>query len=293
MVIPQDIQAQIPYPSKYLDLDKQGSEKQTLHYFDEGEGDPIVCLHGNPTWSFYYRSVLKTFSQSNRVICMDHLGCGLSSRPQSYAYTLEQHIGNFSYFMDQLKLDKVTLVLHDWGGPIGLGWAVRNPEKVKRLVLLNTAGFLSKDIPTRIALCKTPWLGEYLIRTFNLFAKAAIHMAPAKPLASDVKRGLLYPYNNYQNRIALARFVKDIPLTPKHESYHELAYIEQNLKRLQCPKLILWGMKDFCFHEGFLNVWQKIFPDADIKSFQDAGHYILEDAPEQVNQDIKNFIQLH
>ena len=294
MVIPEDIRSQIPFKSKYLPLPfLKDSDENVIHYLDEGEGEPIVCLHGNPTWSFYFRSILKAFGKQNRVICPDHIGCGASSHPQNYSYTLEQHIQNFDYLMDQLNLSKVTLILHDWGGPIGLGWATQNPHKVKRLILLNTAGFRSKDIPMRIALCKIPLLGEYMVRRYNLFAKAAIHMAPMKSLSSEVKKGLLWPYNSYKNRIAVARFVKDIPLSTDHVSYKTLSNIEKSLNLISCPKLILWGMKDFCFHEGFLNTWKKIYPEASIKTFEQAGHYLLEDEPENVTMYIKNFMQSH
>ena len=154
-----------PFESHYLSL-----AGHKYHYVDEGTGDPLVMLHGNPTWSFYYRALIAEFRNRHRVIAPDHMGCGLSGKPQDYPYTLEQHIANLEALLDSLKLERVTLFLHDWGGPIGMGYAVRHPERVKRFVIFNTAAFPAPRIPFRINICKLPLFGTIVVRGFNAFA---------------------------------------------------------------------------------------------------------------------------
>jgi cis-3-alkyl-4-acyloxetan-2-one decarboxylase len=276
------------YPYKQNLLALRGNIK--LNYVDEGEGDPIVMVHGNPTWSFYYRNLIKEFSTTNRVIAPDNVGCGLSDKPQDYNYTLENHINNLETLIGALNLKNVTLVVHDWGGAIGFGYAKRYPTNVKKIVILNTAAFTSKHIPFRINILKTPFLGEKFVRLFNGFAWPATFMTTTKKLSTKKKLGYLLPYNNYKNRIATSRFVKDIPLSKRHPTYRTLKDIEDNLKTIDCPKLILWGGKDFCFNDHFFNKWKATYPDAKSVYFEKAGHYVLEDELPAIIKQIREFI---
>lgn len=262
-----------------------------IHYVDQGFGDPVVMVHGNPTWSYYYRNLIKELSKTHRAIAMDNLGCGLSDKPQDYDYNLKNHIANFSKLIEKLDLKNITLIVHDWGGAIGMGMAVKYPEKIKKIVILNTAAFNSKDIPSRIALCKTPVIGDFIIRAFNGFAYPATFMAVKKKLSKEVKKAYLKPYNSYKNRVAVNSFVKDIPLTPKHKTYAVMAEIENGLKNLKCPKLILWGEKDFCFNMKFFNRWVEIYPEAKTKTYPWAGHYVLEDAGKEVLSEVREFLR--
>ena len=264
-----------------------------LNYVDHGEGEPVLLLHGNPTWSYFYRNVIKDLSgRGFRCIAPDHVGCGLSDKPQDYGYLLEQHIDNVASLTEKLGLEGVHLIVHDWGGAIGCGWAVRVPEKVRSVTVLNTAAFLSKRIPLRIAFCKLPGVGEFLVRQFNAFAGLAKGMAVEKPLAPEVARGFLYPYDNYQNRIATARFVKDIPMRPNHPSWMTIREIEDKLEVLSDkPMQICWGMKDWCFSHHFLDRWKELFPKAPVMELPDAGHYLLEDETEKVTQQIQTFLE--
>lgn len=265
-----------------------GSHK--LNYVDEGSGHAVIMLHGNPTWSFFYRNVILNLKDKYRCIVPDHIGCGLSDKPQDYNYTLENHITNVLKLIEHLKLESFSLIVHDWGGAIGMGVATRNPNKVKCMTIMNTAAFRSSDIPFSIALCKLPFIGEKMVRTFNAFAWPATFMAPAKKLDAKVKEGFLYPYNNFENRIATARFVKDIPLNESHESWNTLKTIEEGLAKVDCPKLFLWGAKDFCFNLGFLKRWREFYPQAKYKILESAGHYLIEDEPEECNKAIKDFL---
>jgi len=273
-----------PFEGKYIDVNGH-----KLHYVDEGQGHPVIMLHGNPTWSFFYRNVVKGLQGNYRCIVPDHIGCGLSDKPQDFEYTLENHVSNVIKLINELKIDKFSLVVHDWGGAIGMGVATAMPDKVMSMTLMNTAAFKSKDIPFTIGLCKLPLIGEPMVRAFNAFAWPATFMAVEKKLDADIKEGYLYPYNNYSNRIATAQFVKDIPLHSGHRSWSKLDSIEQGLKDVKCPKLFIWGAKDFCFNMKFLKRWKDFYPDDKYIVYEDAGHYVLEDERDNCVKEIGNF----
>lgn len=275
-----------PFRSHYLQL---GSHN--LHYVDEGEGQPILMLHGNPTWSFYYRNLIQTFSPQFRTVVPDHMGCGLSDKPQDYPYNLETHIQNAYKLIKFLDLKKIILIVHDWGGAIGFGLMTRYPELFDRVVILNTAAFTSEHIPKRIDFLRKGKLGEFLTRKFNLFAWPATFMTTTKPLPKKIKEGYLLPYDSWENRVAVARFVQDIPMNEAHQSFHTLHEIETKLKGLKHPKLILWGGKDFCFDRHFFEKFVEIYPEANAHWFANAGHYVLEDALNDVTGRIWEFIK--
>lgn len=267
------------------------------HYVDEGSGEPVLMLHGNPTWSFYYRNLVLGLRDRWRAIALDHVGCGLSDKPQEYAYTLATHVANVERLVERLELDRITLVLHDWGGPIGMGFATRNPGKVRRIVLLNTAAYTRPAglyFPWTIQSCRIPVFGDLAIRGMNTFCLAALHWATAHPerLTPDVKAGYLAPYDSWANRVAVHRFVQDIPFGPSDPSFVEIQRIERALPALRDrPMLIAWGMKDFCFHPGFLDRFIELFPAAAVERFADAGHYVLEDAHERIVPRIARFLE--
>jgi cis-3-alkyl-4-acyloxetan-2-one decarboxylase len=262
-------------------------------YLDVGPaapGETLLMVHGNPTWSFYYRNLIKAFSDPHRCVAVDHVGSGLSDKPQDYPYTLGTHIENLERLVDHLKLDGVTLVVHDWGGAIGMGWATRHPAKVRRLVVLNTAAFRSQRIPPSIDLCRVPGLGPLLIRGLNGFARAAVIRAVHKKMPADVARGFVGPYDSWANRIGNLRFVQDIPMHSRVPSWPVIIDIEQKLPTLRDkPMLVCWGGRDFCFDDTFLATWRERFPAADVHRFADAGHYVLEDAGEQVVERMRAF----
>lgn len=263
----------------------------TLSYLDEGKGHPVVMLHGNPTWSFYYRNLILRMRDRYRLIVPDHLGCGLSDKPQKYEYTLSNHIHNLTKLIDSLSLKKLSLMVHDWGGAIGMGYAVRNPDKIHSLVILNTAAFCSSHIPWRINLCRLPVVGELIIRGLNGFAWPATWMAVTMPLQSDVAKGYLAPYDSWRNRVAVHCFVRDIPLSENHRSWQTLVEIDTKLALLKNkPMLIQWGGKDFCFNDHFYAEWRKRFPSAHASYYADAGHYVLEDALDRVDSEVNRFL---
>jgi len=278
-----------PFTSLYFDLNPY-----KLHYLDEGEGEVLLFLHGNPTWSFYYRSLIQKFQGRYRCVAPDHIGCGFSDKPQDYDYTLSTHIDNLENLVDFLGLKNITLVVHDWGGAIGMGLAVRKPELIKRLVLFNTASFLSTDIPLRIGLCRIPLLGTILIRNLNLFVRGVLRfgLKRRKRLTQNVRAGYLAPYDTFENRIANLKFVQDIPMQQAVPSYSVIQYIERNLKQFDgYPILIIWGSEDFCFNVKFLNKWREIFPKAEVREVCNAGHLVVEDASDEIIPWIEGFLR--
>ncbi len=287
--LPDDVRLEYPFASHRLEW----SATESYHYVDEGNGSPILCVHGNPTWSFAFRRIVREFSPSRRVLAVDHIGCGLSSKPQDYDYRLQKHIDNLVKFVDELDLRDITLIGHDWGGCIGMGAASLRPERFSRFVLMNTGAFRSQRIPLRIALCRAPWLGTFGVRGLNLFSRAAMQMATERPreLSAAVKRGYLWPYRSWADRIAVDRFVKDIPLSPSHPSYATLAGVENGLNQFQeHPMLLLWGMRDWCFTPEFLHEFRDRFPNARVKEIADAGHLVFEDAADRVIATIREFL---
>lgn len=261
-----------------------------MHYLDEGSGSPVVMVHGNPTWSFFYRDAVLAWRDSHRCLVPDHLGCGLSDKPQDRSlYHLDAHIRRFADWIDGRNLDQpLTLVVHDWGGAIGLGWAVRNPDRVAKLVILNTAAFPFPSIPLRIAVCRIPLLGALAVRGGNLFVSAALRMTTERPLAAAVKAGYAHPYRSWRDRIAVHEFVRDIPMSRDHRSYPILGEIAAGLVRLRDkPTWIFWGMEDWCFHPAILREWPKHLPQAQIEELSGVGHYVWEDAGREFPRNIR------
>ena len=279
-----------PFAQNYLEINGH-----KLHYLDEGSGPCIVMVHGNPTWSFYFRNLVLALRKKFRVIVPDHIGCGLSDKPQRYPYKLQIHIQNLQVLLDYLGIEKTHLVVHDWGGMIGFGCAVEQPELFKSFVILNTGAFrLPKpnNFPLSIAFCRLPAIGKFAVRVFNGFSRGAAMLATVNREVSHLeKEGLMAPYNSYTNRVAIHRFVKDIPLDPGHPSYETLLNIENRLSLfLEHPKQIIWGKQDFCFDDHFLREWKRIYPNADILEIPEAGHYVLEDARDTVIKTTEKFL---
>lgn len=280
------------FSSNFIDV-----SGQQMHYLDEGAGDPVVMLHGNPTWSFMYRELIRMLSPHFRVLAPDHIGCGLSSKPPDpeYDYLLSQRILDLETFLDQLDiLKEITLVVHDWGGIIGMGYATRHPERIKRIIVFNTAAFLppGKSIHWSLRYCRKSRVAAALIRGFNLFAViASMTGCRQHPMNRELRKAYTGPYDSWQNRIATLRFVQDIPLDSGDPSFEILSEIEKRLALLEDkPMLICWGMQDFVFDEDFLKEWIRRFPKATTHRFANAGHYVVEDSFREISPLVAGFL---
>ncbi|MFQ5660528.1 MAG: alpha/beta fold hydrolase [Gammaproteobacteria bacterium] len=269
-----------------------------MHYLDEGpsRATTVVMLHGNPTWSFYFRKV-----GSCRCIVPDHIGMGLSEKPagNSYRHTLSRRVDDLEELLEQLAVKQgITLILHDWGGMIGMAYAIRYPDRIKRLVIMNTTAFHlegMKPLPWQLILARIPLIGATLVQGFNAFCRGAVRRCVTRePMAAETRKAYLAPYDSWRHRLAVLRFVQDIPLHPGDPAYDTVSKVEAGLGQFrQVPMLICWGLQDFVFDEPFLAEWIERFPHAEVRRFNGAGHYVLEDAADEIVPLVKQFLDKH
>jgi haloalkane dehalogenase len=282
-----------PFESKWLDL-SGGGEPLWLHYVDEGPKDApvLLFLHGNPTWSFIWRRLISAFSDRFRCIAVDHMGCGLSDRPQDWDYTLPKHADNVEALLDHLAIERFTLVVHDWGGMIGYRVATRRPDAYEGGVVMNTGAFQGK-LPKRIALARIPLFGSTAVLGFNAFAKEATKqsMVHQERMTDTLKDAYLSPYGNANDRIATLRFVEDVPQKESHRTWDVVADVDSKLSELaDRPMLIFWGEQDWCFTPEFKDGWKQRFPEAEVVTVEDGSHYIFEDAPDRLHEAMERFL---
>jgi len=268
------------------------------HYLDEGEGPTLLLVHGNPTWSFYWREMVNALRPRFRLIVPDHIGCGLSDKPgrRAYSYRLQQRIDDLRTLVETLHLREITLLAHDWGGAIGMGAAAAAPSRFSRFVLMNTAAFLLQRCPPLIRLCHIPGIGRLGVQGLNLFVRAALRVTVERPqrMTPAVRAGYLAPYDSWRSREAVYRFVMDIPLRSTHPSRATLTALEAALPQFRsAPVCLIWGMRDWVFTPEFLDRFLESLPDAEVHRLADAGHYLMEDAPEEVVPRVKKFLAAH
>lgn len=295
--LPGHLSAMYPFESRW----HVTAGGHRMHYIDEGWADgtgdgagpadpvPVVCVHGNPSWSFLFRDVVAALRPTRRVIAMDHIGCGLSDKPgdAAYGYRLANRVDDLDGLIDTLvgPDTPVDLVLHDWGGMIGSAWAMRHRGRVRRLVAMNTAAFglpPGRRLPVTLKLLKAAGpLAELMVRGGNAFAGLAAHgWATARPMPPDVRDGFLFPYRTWADRIATLRFVQDIPLGPEDVSYATVKAVDDAVAAglyAGVPTFLLWGLRDFVFDAAFLAEWHRRLPHARVSAHEGAGHYVLED----------------
>jgi len=283
-----------PFESHWLDI-----SGNRMHFLDEGPRDtPIVLMvHGNPTWSFYYRNLVLALRDRYRCIVPDHIGCGLSDKPANdqYPYTLERRISDLDVLMDHIQpKTKIHLIVHDWGGMIGFGWAVERAEQIGTMIIGNTAAFslpAGKKFPAALWLVRNTQLGALLVQGMNAFSGIAARVAFKKPVSAEIRKAYTGPYDSWDNRIATLRFVQDIPLKASDPGYNIVQMTESRLPEFSGkPCLIAWGEKDFVFDLHFLRQWKRIFPQAKVLAYPDCGHYIFEDGGQSLTQAISDFM---
>ncbi|MBL8861502.1 MAG: alpha/beta fold hydrolase [Planctomycetes bacterium] len=284
--LPPDVRAEYPFTGHYLQVDGGA-----MHFLDEGprEAQPLLFLHGNPTWSFLWRRLVAEFSGDARCIAPDHIGCGLSSKPARWRYSLAAHAENALQLVEHLDLERVTLVVHDWGGAIGMSLAQRAPGRFARLLVLNTAAFPG-PLPLRIRACRAPLLGPALVEQLNAFAGLLPRygLADRARLSPAARAGYAFPYRTPLDRRAIRGFIEDIPTTSKHPSWDELARAAQGVARFVAkPVTIVWGQRDWCFTPRFRAQWQSRLPAARVVPVEHAGHLVVEEAPDIVAAELR------
>jgi haloalkane dehalogenase len=268
------------YPFAWHDVEVPAGR---MHYVDEGQGPVILFVHGTPTWSFEYRHLIRAFSGRYRCIAPDHLGFGLSDRPKAFSYTPADHAAMLAAFVERLDLTNITLVVHDFGGPIGLPLALAVPTRVDRVVILNSWMWPFDDDPAmrRKAAVASGALGRWLYRHANASLKIIMPSAYGRrqALTPAIHRQYLEVFRAPQARVdvlhALAR-----ALTGSRDFY---AGLWARASRLEArPVLIIWGMKDSAFGPSFLARWRARLPHAAVVELPDAGHWPHEEAPDAV-----------
>lgn len=269
-----------------------------MRYLDEGSGPLVVMVHGNPSWSLYYRNLVLALRPDHRCLVPDHIGCGLSDKPGDarYDYTLRSRVDDLERLIETAAPgpEPITLVLHDWGGAIGMGYAARHTERVGRLVILNTGAFFNpkgERLPLTLRLVRDTPLGPLLVRGLNAFSLGATHMATVRPMSRELRRAYTGPYGSWADRIATLRFVQDIPLKPADPAWSEIERIDAGLAAFaSVPALIAWGLKDFVFDDSFLAEWRRRMPQAEVHAFDDVGHYTLEDGGDRIFPLVRDFL---
>jgi pimeloyl-ACP methyl ester carboxylesterase len=266
-----------------------------MHYVDEGEGDPIVCVHGEPTWGYLYRKFITTLSNNNRVIAPDHMGFGKSEVPQDKPYILSQHIDNFTRLLLELDLQNITLIFQDWGGPISFGFATRHTDRVKHLVIMNTSVGVAKE-NRRLWYESMVEEGTYdnLMGHMKVFIPNMMFGFFVRKFTPEEKRTMKQaytaPFPTPESHKGAKAFPLDIPKGSNHISSKIMQEIRDNLNLLEkIPKILIWGMQDRIFPPKILQLWQEIYPGTPSYEVQNAGHFLQEDAPEEIVAIIKKF----
>ncbi|HKX16949.1 MAG TPA: alpha/beta fold hydrolase [bacterium] len=270
-----------------------------LHYVDEGRGEPVVLVHGDPTWGYLYRRFIGPLARTRRCIVPDHMGMGKSETPRSpFPYRLVHHRENLETLILALDLQRITLVLHDWGGPVGLGVASRHPERVKRLILMNTwatAPWPGAPFPRLIEIIRSA-RGERFVLERNGYVEPALRGTTYHPerLTEAVLRAYRAPFPTPESRLALLCWSRDIPVAESDPSFPEMKEIERRLPLFaDVPILLVWGMADPVLGLPVLQSWQRRYPHATTYEIHDASHFVPEDAPERVVQAIEAFLETH
>jgi haloalkane dehalogenase len=279
-----------PYEPRWLETDGVH-----LHYVDEGSrnGEPVVMLHGVPTWSYLYRRFIPPLVEHGfRAIAYDQLGFGRSDKPAATdAYTLERWIRHLDALVDELELEKITLVMHDWGGPVGLGWAVDHVERVKRLVLFNTGTGAVDEGPAPLgyALLRAPLLGDVLTRGANAFRFALLYAAD---LDDDAKAAYAKPHPSWKTRAGLAKAPRMLPFDSGNPSREIVRHTVDELGRLYAkPKLVVWGMKDPVLRPHILKNLRQRLGQAEVRELRDVSHFVQEDAPDDAIRYVLEFLE--
>ncbi|MGQ9721038.1 MAG: alpha/beta fold hydrolase [Candidatus Jordarchaeum sp.] len=267
-----------------------------MHYVDEGEGKPIVCLHGEPTWGYLYRKFIPPLSETNRVIVPDHMGFGKSDVPQDKPYNLAQHIDNLTKLLLELDLKEITLVGQDWGGPIMFGFAVNHPGRIKRMVIMNTWLGVAPE-GTRTWVSNMEESGTY-DGFFENLRKTLPILLERGGVGKDTKvtdtmiRAYTAPFPDAASTIGAKAFPRDIPVGKNHPSANTMQSIINKLNILNDkPKIIIWGLQDPVFPKKTVELWRKVYPGTEVHELPEASHFLQEDAPDKIVKFIQEFLR--
>jgi haloalkane dehalogenase len=260
-----------------------------MHYVDEGEGKPLVLVHGTPTWSFLYRHLIMDLSRDYRVIAVDHIGFGLSDKPGSWSYRPADHARNLATLVDRLGLEDITLVVHDFGGPIGLDYAIEHPENVSALVLFNTWMWSLAGTPAEKAsnFMAGP-VGRFLYKRLNFSPRVLVKAAfgDKRKLTREVHRHYIEAFPTPASRQGAWVLAKE--LIRSSEWYESLWRRRERIA--DKPALLLWGMRDPTFRADSLARWREALRNARVVECAEGGHFVPEEAPGEAVAEIRAFL---
>jgi haloalkane dehalogenase len=265
-----------------------------MHYVDEGKGEPIICLHGEPTWGYLYRKFIAPLSKNNRVIVPDHMGFGKSDVPQKMPYTMAQHIDNLTKLILELDLESITLVGQDWGGPIMFGFAVNYPDRVKRLVIMNTGiGVYPEGTKTWVSDMVQKRSYDKILGNLkkNLPGLLAGGVSKQTKITETMIRAYTAPFPDKASCKGALAFPLDIPVGKNHPSAALMHSIVERRNLLRDKdKVIIWGLQDLVFPRFILDWWLSAYPGTEVHRLQEASHFLQEDAPEKILSIIQAFL---
>lgn len=271
-----------PFENRWIDID--GNH---IHYIDEGSGPVLLLLHGNGSWSFLYRHIIARLAGDFRCIAFDHAGFGLSRARPGFSFKPREHSAVLEGFVRALDLLNICLVVQDWGGPIGLGFAGRRPDLISELVICNTWAWPAQGIKhiENWSRLTGGGLGRFLIVRFNALTRFLVPMSTSRKLTGAEKAAYARPYPTPTSRIPHSQFAREIL-----ESRDFLAEVEAGLTRLRDkPVLILWGDGDPGFRDGERHRFEAEFPGAEVHILPGAKHFVQEDAPAEIAEAIQRF----
>lgn len=275
-----------PFKSNYHQL-----TMGKMHYLDEGNGNPVLFLHGTPTWSFLYRKLIKELSTTHRCIAPDHIGFGLSDKPETWEYNIRDHTKNLNSLLEKLELDNITLVVHDFGGPVGFPWAIENADKISKIILFNTWMWSQEEeamFKKNKKILQSKFF-HWIYKKFNFSARFLIKEAAGNSdfLTPEIKKHYIKPFGTASERMGTIGFLDAL--------LYENQYFEEEFGKMEVlkdkPALILWGMKDKYISKNYLARWKNFFTNGSIRKFEASGHWVMEEEPERTLREIKEFLK--
>lgn len=274
------LQKYFPFKRNFMRVDSWH-----IHYVDEGEGEIVMLFHACPMWSFAYRNLIAELSKKYRVIAPDLPGFGLSDKPEDFDYMLNSYIFLLEEFIQNLNLTRFHIVGHGWGGTIAAGYAVQHPNMISSIIMMNSIAFSHYSIPLRLVLCRLPFLGPLLTAYMKILESGY------RKLPREIKKCYDIPLEGKESKLPLLRFVQAIPAVPEADTVQAILAIEAGLWMFRTtPVRIIWAMKDWLYNKNALRLWHKNLPNAEIHTLAQAGRYIQEDAPEELETLITEFL---
>lgn len=283
----EEISAQFPFQAKHV-----LASSVRLHYVEVGTGEPVLFVHGNPTWSYLWRNVLPDVGRHHRAIAFDLPGFGRSEKPVGARYDFEDHARALAELIDALDLERLSIVGHDWGGLLTMDWATRNQERITSVALMSTSvvrvGGLLQPL---LRLPRLPWLAWLLVQRANLFLPLALRAGVrTRRLSATERRHYREPFPSVDSRYPIRRWTEQLPAGRGDAAYDAVARIEKALPDFKRPVLIVRGSRDPILTRRRAEQMLRALPSAQFEEIEGAGHFLQEDNPGKVGRLLNDFL---